>query len=209
MAEPYQIASDIADRVLAMPDEGGRRLIAIAGPPAAGKTTVTQALRTVLSERGIASGVVAMDGFHLGNGILDARGLRTRKGAPETFDLAGFASLLSRLVQGDEVIAPTFDRRLDASIGSNMVIGPEMSIALVEGNYLLLDEPGWRDLSEFWSYTIRLTAPVEELERRLVQRWLKYGFSEEAARAKALENDIPNARRVEEMSQSADMTIRE
>ena len=116
MTTPSDIAAAIADRAEALPKPPQRRnLIAVVGPPASGKTTVASTLLRVLNARGVPTGLVAMDGFHLDNTVLDARSLRARKGAPETFDLAGFSSLLTRLAVEDEVIAPTFDRARDAS----------------------------------------------------------------------------------------------
>ncbi|SMX24139.1 hypothetical protein [Boseongicola aestuarii] len=209
MTTPSDIAGAIADRAEALPKPQRRNLIAVVGPPASGKTTVASTLLRVLNARGVPTGLVAMDGFHLDNSVLDARGLRARKGAPETFDLAGFTSLLTRLAVEDEVIAPTFDRSRDASIGSSSVVTREMTTVIVEGNYLLLNEPGWRDLSKHWTLSVMLTVPVDELEQRLIQRWLQFGFSEDGARTKALDNDLPNARRVLENSLAADMTIAE
>ncbi|MBT8415146.1 MAG: hypothetical protein KJO30_12525 [Boseongicola sp.] len=207
MTTPSDIAAQIADRVEALPRPQRRHLVALIGPPASGKTTVADALLNELNARGVPTGLIAMDGFHLDNSILDARGLRARKGAPETFDLAGFASLLARLTVEDEVIAPTFDRVRDASIGSSRVVSKDMSTVIVEGNYLLLDAPGWRDLAKHWTLSVMLAVPMDALEKRLMQRWRDFGFSEADARAKALGNDIPNARRVLEQSLPADVTL--
>jgi len=207
MPAPSDIAAQIADRVETLPRPQMRNLIAVVGPPASGKTTLAGALHTALNTRGIATGLVAMDGFHLDNSILDARGLRHRKGAPETFDLSGFASLLTRLAVEDEVIAPTFDRARDASIGSSSVVTRDMTTVVVEGNYLLLNEPGWQDLQAHWALSVMLKVGAQELENRLVERWLQFGFTQADARTKALDNDLPNATRVLKNSLPADMTV--
>ena len=207
MPSPSDIAAQIADRVEALAKPKLRNLIAVVGPPASGKTTLAAALRTALTDRGTPTGLVAMDGFHLDNAILDARGLRARKGAPETFDLAGFASLLRRLSSEAEVIAPTFDRARDASIGSSSVVSGDMTTVIVEGNYLLLNEPGWRDLQDHWAMSVMLSVSAEELESRLLERWRLFGFPEPEALAKARGNDLPNALRVQEDSLAADMTF--
>jgi len=148
-----------------------------------------------------------MDGFHLDNPVLEARGLRARKGAPETFDLAGFRALLERLQREDEVMAPRFSRDLEAAIGSAVEIGPAVKVVIVEGNYLLLDEPGWRDLREFWSFSVFLDVPPEELTRRLAERWLSHGLSEAEAQTKLEANDLPNADRVIERSVKPNLRV--
>ena len=195
-----QTPDEIAERVIAAlgeeaPDEG-RRLIAVAGPPASGKTTLAHVLHRWLRARGVPAGLLAMDGFHLDNSILERRGLLARKGAPETFDLDGFAALLARVHRGDPVIAPTFDRRLDKSIAGVFEIAAETSVIVVEGNYLLLDEPGWRDLRRFWDDVVFLDVPEDVLEARLLKRWRDHGLNEDDARGRAEGNDLPNATRI-------------
>ena len=196
MQSPDLIAAQIADKIAQVPRTGRRTLIAVAGPPASGKTTVSAALLGALNAGGTPAGLLAMDGFHLDNALLDARGLRARKGAPETFDFGGFHACLHRLQNEDEVIAPMFDRTRDVSVGSSVLITKEMRTIIVEGNYLLLDERPWAELRPHWAFSVMITADRAVLEQRLIARWVQHGFSEQDARAKALENDIPNALRV-------------
>ena len=90
-----------------------------------------------------------MDGFHLDNHVLDALGLRHRKGAPQTFDVAGLLALLARLQSEDVLYYPTFDRARDLSIAGSGQITAETTTVVVEGNYLLLDAPQWREIAGF------------------------------------------------------------
>lgn len=201
------IAGEIADRAASLPSPARRNLIAIAGPPGAGKSTVSAAILTALSDRGIEAGLVAMDGFHLDNAVLQARGLLSRKGAAETFDLAGLTVFLDRLLAEPELVGPGFDRALDKSIAGCTPIGAGMTTVIVEGNYLLLDEPGWRDLRRFWSLSVFLSVPAEVLAGRLTRRWRDHGLTALAARERAETNDLPNARRVCANRLQADVVI--
>lgn len=183
----------------------GRVLIAIAGPPGAGKSTLAEAL----ADRIDGAAVVPMDGFHLDNMVLEQRGLLARKGAPESFDAAGFLNMVTRLKRGEEVVIPVFDRARDIAIAGARVIGPEQRVLLIEGNYLLLDRAPWNGLAGCWDLTIGIEVPLPVLEARLVQRWRDHGLMQAAAVARAMGNDIPNAQLVVAGSVSADLVIRQ
>jgi fructokinase len=153
--------------------------------------------------------LVPMDGFHLDNAVLDARGLRSRKGAPETFDALGVLRMIERLGQDAEVVIPGFDRARDIAIAGAAVVEPGHRIAVVEGNYLLLDDEPWRRLRPLWDLSVLLSPPVDVLRRRLIDRWLEHGHDPAAAEARALGNDIPNAMLVVEGSLPADLVLRD
>jgi fructokinase len=150
-----------------------------------------------------------MDGFHLDNAILDQRGLRPRKGAPETFDLDGLRHLMTRLKTEPEVIYPTFDRALDRSIAGAGVVDEATKTIVIEGNYLLFDAPGWRELAHFWDFSAYLSVPDAVLRTRLMARWHTHGFSDDDAARKTNENDLPNALRIRDNRLPADLTVEE
>lgn len=204
MSEIAHIAAQLFRRAA-----GRQRLIvAIAGPPGSGKSTLAEALHDALVAGGQSAAVVAMDAFHFDDAVLQARGQRDRKGAPETFDVAGFENLLGRLrAREADVAVPVFDRSIEIARAGGAIVGAEARIILVEGNYLLLDEEPWRRLGPMIDVSIFLDVPQDELERRLIRRWLELGRSPEEARAKALSNDIPNALRVMERRRPADLVI--
>ena len=181
--------------------------MALAGPPGVGKSTVAEAVLAALMRQGIAGALVPMDGYHLDNAILKERDLLPRKGAPETFDLAGFATLTERLTRDDEVFYPVFDRTLDYAIAGRGRVAPEDRVIVVEGNYLLLDEPGWRALARHWDLSVYLSAPMATLTSRLTQRWLDDGLSTADATARAEANDVRNARRVAGARLPADLVL--
>ena len=185
----------------------GRKLIAVAGAPASGKSLLGAALRDALCHDGLRAELVPMDGFHLDNRILDARGLRARKGAPETFDVAGFIALAQRLRTEDEVVYPLFDRARDLSIAGAGVLVPSCEMVIIEGNYLLFDEHPWSGLASLWDFSIWLDTPEETILQRCVARWLAHGHDPEAARSRAERNDLANAHRIMAARLPADMTL--
>ena len=149
-----------------------------------------------------------MDGFHFDDVVLESRGLRPRKGAPETFDYAGFAALLKRIRAGEpEIAIPVFDRSMELSRAGASIIGPGVKFVLVEGNYLLLDEEPWSALSGLFDFSIFVDVPRGELERRLLERWRGHGKSDEDARAWIASNDLPNIERVLARRRRADLVI--
>ncbi|MDP5219104.1 nucleoside/nucleotide kinase family protein [Ruegeria sp. 2205SS24-7] len=198
----------LVESILAAPRAGRRRLVALAGAPASGKSTLADALAERLTISGCDTQVVPMDGFHLHNPTLIARGLLDRKGAPETFDVSGFAHLTTRLQEEDEVFYPTFDRARDIAIAGGGLVGAHCDTVIIEGNYLLYDAPQWRDLHRVWDFSVRLEVPLPILEERLVKRWLDHGLSHEDATARATRNDIANARSIAAAMLPADVTVR-
>ncbi|MGV6805419.1 MAG: AAA family ATPase [Ruegeria sp.] len=207
-SSPQALADRIAEAVAGLAANAARQLIAVAGPPGAGKSTVAGLARRALQDRGVPAGLLSMDGFHYDNRILAERDLQPCKGAPETFDLSGFHATLRRLRVEDEVAVPEFDRTLDKSIAACSLVTADQRVVIVEGNYLLLNEPGWTELSGLWALTVFLDVPLPTLEARLLDRWTGLGLPPEVAERRAFANDIPNARRVVQNSSPADLVLR-
>jgi len=195
----------LVNLIRARADGPARFIVALAGPPASGKSTLAAGLAARLSP---GARVVPMDGFHYDDAVLDARGLRARKGAPATFDAMGFLHLLRRLRDEDEVAIPIFDRSMELSRAGAEIIGPDDRILIVEGNYLLLDEDPWRQLTPLFDLTVFLDVPEAELIRRLTVRWQHHGRDDQAARDWIATNDLPNALTVLTRSRPAEITLR-
>jgi pantothenate kinase len=201
--------SELVTRVAALP--GDRSIVAIAGPPGAGKSTLAQALVDDLNDQiaGTAE-VIPMDGFHYDDAVLTAWGLLARKGAPQTFDIGGFISLLERLRRNAEphVAVPVFDRGAELSRAGARIVLSETRILVAEGNYLLLDDPKWTPLRPFFDMTVMLREDQITLRNRLIARWRSFGIDEAEANAKTMNNDLPNADLVLHKSVLAQIEIR-
>nr|WP_287259189.1 AAA family ATPase [Thioclava sp.] len=187
--------------------DGDRLLIAVVGGPGAGKSHIAHELAEAL---GPEAAVVAMDGFHRDNDWLDERGLRQVKGAPETFDTEGFTALLERLKTArEDVPVPVFDRAADAAVPAGASVPGSARYLIVEGNYLLLTRPGWRDLFPLFDLSIRIDLPEEVLRQRLARRWQEQGLDLAEVKRRVEENDLPNGRTITRESRAADLVIRD
>jgi pantothenate kinase len=193
----------LADMIRARSEGRARFIVALAGPPGAGKSTLSSDLIRQVP----ASRVVPMDGFHYDDTVLNARGLRSRKGAPETFDVHGFIALMARLRDGGEIAIPVFDRSMELSRAAADVVTDADQVLIVEGNWLLLREAPWDRLAPFFDLTVWIDVPEAELDRRLVARWAHHGKTPQAARDWIDRNDMPNIRRCIAGSRVADVVL--
>lgn len=188
--------------------EGGRRvLIGITGPPGAGKSTLAARLAAELGER---ARVAAMDGFHLAQSELERLGRAGRKGAPDTFDAAGFVALLRRLRAPDAetVYAPEFRRAIEEPVAGAIAITPEVPVVVTEGNYLLLDRPPWSEVRRLLDEVWFVSCPEPVRLQRLIARHRSFGRTPEEARRWALGPDGRNAALIEATRARADLIVR-
>ncbi|MCR4267199.1 nucleoside/nucleotide kinase family protein [Nitratireductor sp. ZSWI3] len=192
----------------ALAGPGQRAVVAVAGAPGSGKSTLASRLAEALNEAAPDSAaVLPMDGYHYDDLVLVPRGLRARKGAPETFDVAGFGHMLRRLKANEEpeIAVPVFDRAIEIARAGARMIPRSVRFVIAEGNYLLLDEDRWRDLHGCYDMTVMIDEPEAVLRQRLEKRWRDLPLGER--RAKIEGNDLPNGRRVMTGSIAADYTL--
>lgn len=188
-----QLPSSLIERARALMERSPRVLLGIAGAPGAGKSTVAQLLAEAIGPSAV---IVPMDGFHLANQELARLGRAARKGAPDTFDAAGYRALLARLRKpnAQEVVyAPFFDRALEEGIAGAIAVPAEAHLVISEGNYLLLPEQGWAPVAELFDECWYVAVPGELRRQRLVERHCRFGRTLEQAKAWVRDTDEPNA----------------
>ena len=185
-----QINLDKLASVLISRATSQRIIVAIAGPPGVGKTTITQKLSGLINKQrsGMCS-ILPMDGYHFDDIYLEHMAWRARKGAPHTFDVGGFAHMLSRLIANNEkqIAVPVFDRSIEIARAGARMIPQSVNIVLTEGNYLLLKQAPWDKLAVYFDTTVMLKASRITLEKRLQNRWIKHGLSSDEISSKLIE----------------------
>ena len=188
--------------------DGRRKLLGLVGAPGSGKSTLARALEQAMPGR---AQVVPMDGFHLAQVELQHLGRADRKGAPDTFDSAGYVALLRRLrtQPADETVyAPEFRREIEEAVAGAIAVRPDTRLVITEGNYLLLPDGAWAGvaplLDEVWYVEVCDALRVERLARRHQQ----FGRSREEALAWVAQTDEPNARRIAATRERAHRVIR-
>ena len=184
----------------------GRFMLGLAGTPGSGKSTLAKQLRRRLGYVPI----VEMDGFHLSNSELEQAGLLHRKGALETFDGHGFVDLLRRIrnqQEGEDVTAPRFDRSREECVPDAIRIRPSDRIVIVEGNYLLSDDPPWASVRPNLDLCAFVDVDAATRMQRLVRRHMSYGRTRAEARRFVLNSDEHNAAVIEETRRNADLVV--
>ncbi len=181
-----------------------RILIALAGPPGSGKSTIAaEVARRVNHGCGVSVAVVPMDGFHHPRAYLDslpnAADAHARRGAHWTFDAAGVVRLVERLHgsrtrRAGLLTAPGFDHATKDPVEDAVSISPETEIVILEGNWLLFDREPWCQISALVDDTWFVDVEPVLARRRVAARHIKAGIEEtwDAALARVDGNDTLN-----------------
>jgi pantothenate kinase len=213
-----ELVVEACRRALVELPEGQRLVVAVAGVPGSGKSTLCAKVADVLNGKGPEGAlrpgfarVVPMDGFHLPNAVLDERGLRGRKGSPESFDVAAFRETVIRLRECRErVVFPIYDRELHEPVLRDVPerrVEADCRVVLVEGNYVLLDDPNWKGMGWVWGLRVFVNVAPERARQDIIARHVRGGRSEEDAQKHYERNDLPNSRRVLEGMMRVDYVV--
>lgn len=202
------IGSPFLARLQDLLSGGQRKLLGLAGPPGGGKSTLAQSLLAAFAGRAV---VVPMDGFHFANAELARLVRAERKGAPDTFDSAGYVALLRRLKaqQADEIVyAPEFRREIEEPVAGAIAVEPHIQLIITEGNYLLLEVGHWARVRELLDEVWFVDTDDVLRRDRLVQRHIRFGRTSQAAREWVARIDEPNARLIAAGRDRADVQFR-
>lgn len=201
-----KLPENITTRIQALLAQRKRAVLGLAGPPGCGKSTLAAQIETCI---GSDAQVLPMDGFHLDNSVLDVLGRRDRKGAEDTFDIAGFVALVQRVAKQtglESIYAPYFDRKIDAAIAGAISIRPSCRLVIIEGNYLLCNGQ-WRDARRYMSSVWYVDVEDAMRHKWLMARHMHYGRSRAEAEAWIAQTDAPNALYIKSFKSHADWII--
>lgn len=198
-------------------EKGGRILVMLAAPPGAGKSTLASFLKKLFEEKiGKQSiQVIGMDGFHRRQEYLTTHYIVRDgqevlmvdvKGAPETFDLDKLTERVKTVSSGEKCGWPIYNRRLHNPEDNAITV--DSDIVILEGNYLLLDEEGWRELSNLADHTVFIKAKEGLLRDRLIERRIASGHDREGSEKFVEFSDLYNARIIMEKSCKADLILK-
>jgi putative kinase len=209
-----RILNELAKRAAS---HAGRFITFLAGPPGCGKTTLTALWEALARQQDqpVALQALPMDGFHFPNGVLGQKTvmrdgeeipLQRIKGAPESYNLTALTTAVHALRSGKKIRWPRYDRNIHDPVPDDIPV-PDSGILVLEGNYLLLDAPGWRELRALADFTIFVELPESRSRRALLRRHQRGGRSLEEAVAAYQRTDLPNRKLIMDHRLQADATI--
>ncbi len=188
-----------------------RFIVGIAGGPGSGKSAFAVRLKELINSKAKSdlTQIFPLDGFHRKNSELERSGLLSVKGAPETFDVEGYLSMLNRIKLGEGLKAPIYSREAHDVIDNALPIEPYHKIIITEGNYLFADMEGWCEIKDIIDLKIYINAAMGVCEKRLLKRHMRGGKTEAEALEKIKKVDMENYDLIDQTKKYADKVITE
>jgi len=180
-------------------------LIAIAGPPAAGKSTLAKQIIKELNSKGYLTQFCPMDGFHLTNAQLDKNDLRAFKGRIDTFDADGFVKAVLDLKSKKSFWWPTYSRIKHNPITKGSFINGKENVFVLEGNYLLDKSEPWSTSAKNYQLSIFVDLADNVIRQRLSMRHIKSGYGFGKLKEKIENVDMLNASMIRDHHSYADV----
>ena len=177
-----QTLHQTSDTFLGRPRRQAPYFIGIAGSVAVGKSTFARILRTLLSRWPAHPRVdlVTTDGFLFPNTTLERRGLMSRKGFPESYDVRRLIEFMTAVKLGrPRVGAPVYSHQSYDIVPHEQQTVDRPDIVIIEGlNVLQTGDgvPGRQTrvfVSDFFDFSIYIDADEQDIEGWYIDRFLK------------------------------------
>ncbi len=153
-------------------------IIGIAGSVAVGKSTTARLVRALLARwpNHPKVDLVTTDGFLYPNAVLEERGLLSRKGFPESYDVRRLLQFLAAVKSGvDKVEAPVYSHLAYDILSDEVQVINQPDILIVEGLNVLQTYSGERRaqlfVSDFFDFSIYVDAPEHHIRQWYVDRF--------------------------------------